>query len=65
LSDPFIVISRIEENGSHVKVYETNVIKNTLNPQWEDIHIPERDLNNGNINKMILFEGIKILLKKI
>jgi len=55
-SDPFIIISRIEDNGSLIKVYESPVIKNTLDPKWKEIVIPEVSLNNGDPDKMILFE---------
>jgi len=55
-SDPFIIISRIEENGSLLKIYETPIIKNTLNPKWESFVIPEKEFNNGNTNKSFLYE---------
>jgi hypothetical protein len=55
-SDPFIIISRIENNDSLVKVFETSVIKNTLNPKWKNIQIPEVTLNNGDPEKMLLWE---------
>jgi len=55
-SDPFIVISRIEENGGTLKIYETSVIKNTLSPSWKNIEIPETTFNGGDPDKMILFE---------
>jgi len=55
-SDPFIIISRIENNGSIIKVFETPVIKNTLDPVWKSLKIPEVTLNNGDPDKMLLFE---------
>eukprot|EP00833_Pecoramyces_ruminatium_P008918 jgi/Orpsp1_1/1182950/evm.model.c7180000083251.1 len=55
-SDPFIIISRINENGSPVKVYETPIIKNTLNPKWDSFVIPEKEFNNGNSSKVFLYE---------
>ncbi|ORX44169.1 Copine-domain-containing protein [Piromyces finnis] len=55
-SDPFIIISRIEDNGTYNKVFETPVIKNTLNPKWKGIKIPEVTLNNGEPDRMLLWE---------
>jgi len=55
-SDPFIIASRIENDNSLTKVYETPVIKNTLNPKWKNIKIPEVTLNNGDPDRMILWE---------
>jgi len=42
-----------------VKVYETSVIKNTLNPSWKDIKIEEKEFNKGDPNRTLLFEGKK------
>jgi len=55
-SDPFIVISRFENNGSIIKVFETPVIKNTLNPKWKELEVSEVSLNNGDPDQMLLFE---------
>jgi hypothetical protein len=55
-SDPFIIISRIENDSSLVKIFETPVIKNTLNPKWKNIRIPEISLNNGDPDKLLLWE---------
>ncbi|OUM69092.1 hypothetical protein PIROE2DRAFT_57614 [Piromyces sp. E2] len=55
-SDPFIIISRIEDNGTHTKVFESPVKKNTLNPVWKGIKIPEVTLNNGEPDRMLLWE---------
>ncbi|ORX82968.1 copine-8 [Anaeromyces robustus] len=55
-SDPFIVISRIEDNGSKVKVFETSVIKNTLNPVWKNLEIAETVFNGGDPDKTLIFD---------
>ena len=59
-SDPYFVISKTQENGTILKVYESNIIKNTLNPVWSDVRIRESTLNNGDDERMILWEGINI-----
>jgi len=55
-SDPYFIISKTQENGTTHKVYESDVIKNTLNPVWPNIHIKESTLNNGDDERMILWE---------
>jgi len=55
-SDPFFVISKTQENGTVIKVYESSVIKNTLNPLWTNVRIKESILNNGDDQRMLLFE---------
>jgi len=55
-SDPFIIISKLEDNGAMLKVFETPVIKNTLNPSWKNLEIAEVTLNNGDPDKQLLFE---------
>ena len=56
-SDPYFVISKYQENGTLLKVYESEVIKNTLNPVWRKVCIKESILNNGDDQRMLLFEG--------
>jgi len=55
-SDPYFVISKYQENGTLLKVYESEVIKNTLNPVWRKVCIKESILNNGDDQRMLLFE---------
>ncbi len=47
----------MEDNGTYSKVFETPVIRNTLNPVWKNIKIPEVTLNNGEPDRMLLWEG--------
>jgi len=55
-SDPFIVVSRIETDGSLVQVYKSEVIKNTLDPKWKTIEIDEVKFNSCNPDGMLLWE---------
>lgn len=55
-SDPFFVISKALDDGSWAKVYESKVIKNTLNPKWGDIEIDVATLNSGDSNKLLKWE---------
>jgi len=55
-SDPFFIIYRIEDSGTNTKVYESKVKKNTLNPVWNDIKIPEVTLNNNEPDRMLRWE---------
>jgi len=55
-SDPFIVISRIEDDNSLVQIYKTEIIKNTLDPKWKTIEIEEVKFNNCNPDRMLLWE---------
>jgi len=43
-----------------VKIHETPVIKNTLNPTWEPFEMLENEFNDGNRTKPLLFEGKEI-----
>jgi len=55
-SDPYIVIKKENDNGEMVKIHETPVIKNTLNPTWEPFEMLENEFNDGNRTKPLLFE---------
>ncbi|CAH8465679.1 unnamed protein product [Schistosoma mattheei] len=47
-SDPFLAFYRVNEDRSRTVVYRTKVIRNTLNPNWEQMIIPLRLLCNGD-----------------
>ncbi|KAK7369595.1 hypothetical protein VNO80_11637 [Phaseolus coccineus] len=36
-SDPFLLISKVVEGGSHIPICKTEVIKNNLNPIWKPV----------------------------
>ncbi|ORZ38730.1 Copine-domain-containing protein [Catenaria anguillulae PL171] len=59
-SDPYIIISRLEENGEKRKVYETEIIRNTLNPEWLPIELPVGQLvdvsKSDHMNRSIVFD---------
>ncbi|XP_065066720.1 copine-8-like isoform X1 [Rhopilema esculentum] len=56
-SDPFLTISRCNEDGSFSVVHRTNVIKSTLNPTWSPFRIASRTLCNGDdVSRTLLIE---------
>lgn len=50
-SDPFLEFHRLREDNSWVKVHETEIIKNTLNPFWKTISIPLQVICNGDLDR--------------
>jgi len=55
-SDPFIKVSIFEDNNSFFNVFETPVIYNTLDPDWGEFEIIEKNFNKGNLDKLLTFE---------
>eukprot|EP00164_Ancoracysta_twista_P020063 GFYU01035659.1.p1 GENE.GFYU01035659.1~~GFYU01035659.1.p1 ORF type:complete len:547 (-),score=114.01 GFYU01035659.1:615-2255(-) len=55
-SDPVVYLLRIQEDGTEVPVYRTNVIKNTLNPVWDPFSISVQRLCNGDYIRPMKFE---------
>ena len=59
-SDPFMVISRMSPmvNGqcTSTVVHRTNIVKNNLNPKWDEFQISLRELCNGDPERQIKFE---------
>lgn len=53
-SDPFVTISRSREDGSFVKVWESEHILKELNPIWRPIVIPVQVLCNGDFDRPLL-----------
>ncbi|GMF29639.1 unnamed protein product [Phytophthora lilii] len=47
-SDPFLVISRLREDGSWTQVHRTETIDNNLNPNWRRFELPLQQLCNGD-----------------
>ncbi|POM78195.1 Copine [Phytophthora palmivora] len=48
-SDPFLVISRLREDGSSwIQVHKTETIDNNLNPNWRRFELPLQRLCNGD-----------------
>eukprot|EP00794_Sanderia_malayensis_P006163 gene6163-6874_t len=55
-SDPFLCISRCNEDNSYTVVHRTEVKKTTLKPIWLPFKIPARVLCNGDYERTLLFE---------
>jgi len=55
-SDPYFIISKKTADGRWLKVYESIIIKNTLNPQWTKIDIPLLQLTSGDDKKVLKFD---------
>jgi hypothetical protein len=56
LQDPFLRISRLQEDGSATSVYRTEVKKNNLNPTWKPIRINLQQLCNGDMDRPLKIE---------
>ncbi|CAI5705284.1 unnamed protein product [Peronospora effusa] len=50
-SDPFLVISRLREDGSYTQVHRTETIDNNLNPNWKRFELPLQQLCNGDYKR--------------
>ena len=50
-SDPFLEISRLNEDGSWSVVWKNQQIPKTLNPKWAQCKIPMAQLCNGDIDR--------------
>lgn len=50
-SDPFLIISRLYEDGTYVVCWRNDHITNTLNPAWPTARIPIMALCNGDIDR--------------
>ncbi|XP_062857934.1 copine-8 [Trichomycterus rosablanca] len=55
-SDPFLVFSRSNEDGTFTICHKTEVVKNTLDPVWQAFKIPVRALCNGDYDRAIKIE---------
>eukprot|EP01091_Cochliopodium_minus_P010033 TRINITY_DN2606_c0_g2_i1.p1 TRINITY_DN2606_c0_g2~~TRINITY_DN2606_c0_g2_i1.p1 ORF type:complete len:740 (-),score=227.23 TRINITY_DN2606_c0_g2_i1:64-2283(-) len=55
-SDPFLRISKSTEGGTFVAVHKTEVIKKTLDPRWVPFELTLRSLNNGDMERPLLWE---------
>lgn len=52
-NDPFFIISRSNEDGSHSVVYRSEVQRSTQNPRFKALTITARTLCNGDANRSI------------
>ncbi|RYG62518.1 hypothetical protein EON64_17725, partial [archaeon] len=55
-SDPFLVISRLNEDNSYTAVWTSNKIDNSLNPRWAATKIPMVKLCNGDLDRPLCIE---------
>jgi hypothetical protein len=55
-SDPFLVVSRLVEDGSYVPCWKNDKIDNNLNPVWPQSRIPMAALCNGDIDRPLKIE---------
>lgn len=55
-SDPYIVAYKLREDNSWVRVWQSEVIDNNLNPTWGIAEIPLQQLCNGDIDRPVKFE---------
>ncbi|RYH16764.1 hypothetical protein EON65_29530 [archaeon] len=55
-SDPFITMSRMNEDGSHTVVWKSDVIDNSLNPRWKEATISVVQLCNNDLHRPIILE---------
>jgi hypothetical protein len=55
-SDPFLEISRMNEDGSYTSVWRSEHKDNTLNPAWTVAKIPMVGLCNGDIDRPLKIE---------
>ncbi|XP_052115151.1 protein BONZAI 1 [Arachis duranensis] len=52
-SDPFLIISKLVEGGTHIPICKTEVIKNDLSPQWKPVFLNIQQVG-GKDNPLIL-----------
>ncbi|CAG0885995.1 unnamed protein product [Darwinula stevensoni] len=55
-SDPFLIFSKSNSDGSFSVVHRTEVMSNTLNPKWRPFSLPVQKLCNGDHNRTIKVE---------
>jgi hypothetical protein len=55
-SDPYFEISRANESNDYSVVYRSEVIENTLNPEWKQFTIESRTLCNGDYERTLKFD---------
>ena len=55
-SDPFLNVSRINEDNTWTAVWKSSVIDNSLNPKWAAVKIPMSSLCNGDLDRPLKIE---------
>jgi len=55
-SDPYFVISKKTADGKWLKVYQSSIIKSTLNPEWPKVDVPLIQLNSGDDKRLLRWD---------
>lgn len=55
-SDPYVIIAKKMDDGTWVNVHKTDVIKNTLNPDWTPFSMRVISLTSGNPDRPLRFQ---------
>ncbi|OUM60202.1 hypothetical protein PIROE2DRAFT_21121 [Piromyces sp. E2] len=55
-SDPYFIISKRTVDGKWLKVYQSTMIKNTLNPEWPKVDISLLQLNSGDDKRLLKWD---------
>ncbi|KAK7102330.1 copine-8-like [Littorina saxatilis] len=55
-SDPFLLLYRVNEDGSFTVVHKTEVVRSNLNPTWKPLTISVQALCNGDYDRSIQIE---------
>jgi hypothetical protein len=55
-SDPFVQISRLNEDGTLTLVWKSERIDNSLNPRWGEVKLPMATLCNNDLHRPLQIE---------
>ena len=55
-SDPFICANRLREDGTHQRVWQSEVVMNDLTPTWKPARIGIQPLCNSDLDRPLRFE---------
>ena len=55
-NDPYIIISKLMEDGTWANVHKTEVIKETLNPDWRPFSMPVASLTGSSPDRKLRFQ---------
>eukprot|EP01091_Cochliopodium_minus_P012551 TRINITY_DN3823_c1_g1_i1.p1 TRINITY_DN3823_c1_g1~~TRINITY_DN3823_c1_g1_i1.p1 ORF type:complete len:724 (-),score=170.10 TRINITY_DN3823_c1_g1_i1:161-2263(-) len=55
-SDPFVVISKVREDGQHIPVLKTEIQKKTQDPSWKSNVVSLQLLCNGDFDRPLIWE---------
>eukprot|EP01134_Creolimax_fragrantissima_P005940 CFRG5940T1 len=57
-SDPFLRIFRQREDGNFDSVFKSDVLKNTLNPEWKQFQVSMQKIANGDIDRTLRIDCV-------